>query len=104
MQKVLISTGIKNIVLSDAGIDFLVEHEGFNRDDVNPYILTARGTNEVYSLRTIHPVIRMVKALGDKAFHPRTVYKIVSIPNDVAWQITEHYGVEIVEELHRVWY
>jgi len=41
--------------------------------------------------------------LGKKANGGYAELKVVEIPDDVDWEITEYDGLEQVEEKHRVW-
>ncbi len=48
-------------------------------------------------------LVAVVRELGDKANGLFAKLKIVKIPNDVDWEITEYDGYERVEEKHRSW-
>ena len=51
-----------------------------------------------------HPVlIRIVEEWGDRANGPYSKLKIVEIPDEVNWVISEHDGSEWVAERHRTW-
>ena len=48
-------------------------------------------------------LVKTVMDLGKKANGRHAELKIVEIPDDVDWEITEYDGLEQVEEKHRVW-
>lgn len=48
-------------------------------------------------------LIQVVESLGDKAFGRFSKLKLVEIPDDTKWIITEYDGCERVEEKHRTW-
>ena len=49
-------------------------------------------------------LIDVVQKLGEKANDYYSDLKIVEIPDDVSWMITDYDGMEQIEEVHRVWY
>jgi hypothetical protein len=49
-------------------------------------------------------LIETIAALGDKANHWCSNLKIVTIPDDVDWEIHEYDGREHIAEKHRTWY
>lgn len=48
-------------------------------------------------------LIHVIEELGDKANTSVSKLKIIDIPDDIDWEITEYDGYEQVEEEHRVW-
>ena len=48
-------------------------------------------------------LIRVVEELGKNAWGHFAKLKIVKIPNDVDWEISEYDGFEHVAEKHRTW-
>ena len=48
-------------------------------------------------------LIEVIKELGKKANSRYSELKIVEIPSDVDWEISEYDGLEKVEEKHRSW-
>ena len=48
-------------------------------------------------------LVKTVMDLGKKANGKFAELKVVEIPDDVDWEITEYDGLEQVEEKHRVW-
>jgi len=48
-------------------------------------------------------LIRVVEELGGEANGHCAELKVVSIPDDVKWQISKVDGVELVSEVHRTW-
>ncbi|KAE8558963.1 hypothetical protein [Paenibacillus polymyxa] len=61
------------------------------------------GDRDDKEIRTNKDVIAVVKALGDKANGPCAELKIVEVPDDIEWIITDYDGLETVAEEHRVW-
>jgi hypothetical protein len=48
-------------------------------------------------------LIECVETLGKKVNTDYSDLKIVEIPDDVEWEITEYDGWEQIEEVHRIW-
>jgi len=48
-------------------------------------------------------LVRVVKELGEKACSKYASLKVVEIPADVDWQISEYDGSEWIAEKHRTW-
>ena len=62
--------------------------------------------SEVYSFeldRTDPILIQVVEALGAEADGRFAKLRIIEIPDDIEWEITEYDGIESVEEVHRKW-
>ncbi|MBD2861625.1 hypothetical protein [Paenibacillus oceani] len=55
------------------------------------------------SLRTNPDVLSVIEELGKEANGPCSDLRIVEIPDDIEWTITDYDGLEQVEEVHRVW-
>ncbi len=49
-------------------------------------------------------LIQIVKSLGEEANGKHAELKIVSIPDNIDWKISEYDGMETIEEKHRSWY
>ena len=63
--------------------------------------------SEVYSFeldRTDPILIQVVEALGAEADGRFAKLRIIEIPDDIEWEITEYDGSELVEEVHRKWF
>lgn len=51
-----------------------------------------------------HPdLVKVVEKLKEDSFGVSATLKIVEIPDDVKWEITEYDGLEKIEEVHRSW-
>jgi hypothetical protein len=48
-------------------------------------------------------LVAVVEELADAACGMFAELKVVEIPDDVSWEISEYDGMESVEELHRSW-
>lgn len=48
-------------------------------------------------------LVEAVERLGERANGSSALLKVVEIPDEVDWYISEHAGVESVEERHRSW-
>jgi len=53
--------------------------------------------------RTDNNLIQVIKELGKEANDKFAELKIVTIPDNVKWEITEGDGMECIEEIHRKW-
>ena len=62
---------------------------------------------EIYDFeldRTDPVLIQIVETLGAEANGRFAKLRIIEIPDDVEWEITEYDGNESVEEVHRKWF
>ncbi len=48
-------------------------------------------------------LVKIVRELGMSANGPHANLKIVEVPGDVEWDVSEYDGVEWVAEKHRTW-
>jgi hypothetical protein len=55
-------------------------------------------------LRTDAILLEVVDELGTEANGQCAKIKIIEIPDDVEWEISEYDGIEHVAEKHRTWY
>jgi len=69
-----------------------------NRDELSRYLWSEDNIK-----RDDPALVRTVMDLGKKANGGYAELKVVEIPDDVDWEITEYDGLEQVEEKHRVW-
>lgn len=53
--------------------------------------------------RTDPALIQVVQELGKEAGGEGSTLKIVTIPDDIQWNIDEYDGVESIHEAHRSW-
>lgn len=53
--------------------------------------------------RTDKQLIQVIEELGDEANGSCAKLKIVEIPDDIKWLISDYDGIEEVEEVHRSW-
>lgn len=57
-----------------------------------------------YNNRENPILIKVIETLGEKANGSHSKIKIVEIPDDVKYEITDYDGKETIEEVHSVWY
>ena len=53
--------------------------------------------------RTDPDLINIIEEMGEKANSKNSKLKIVEIPDDVNWRISEYDGQEKIREVARVW-
>ena len=53
--------------------------------------------------RTHEGLVEVVRQLGSQANGRFADLKIVEIPDNIEWEISEYDGIETVEEKHREW-
>ena len=53
--------------------------------------------------RTDSVLIEVVEELGEKANGCHAQLKVVEIPDDMKYEITDYDGIETLHEIHRVW-
>lgn len=92
-MKIVINRAFGGFGLSELGRQKLAELKGIP----NEY-----GPHDDFK-RTDADLITVVRVLGDKANGDYAKLRIVDIPDDVEWIISEHDGQETVEEKHRSW-
>ncbi|MDY6834171.1 MAG: hypothetical protein SVY53_05150 [Chloroflexota bacterium] len=59
---------------------------------------------EYFYDRSDPKLVAVVEKLGEEANGRFAKLKVVEIPDDVEWEISDYDGMEIVEEVHRGWY
>lgn len=69
-----------------------------NMEELNRYLWNEEGIK-----RDDPAFVKMVEDLGGKASGRFAKLRVVEIPDDVDWEITEYNGLEQVEEKHRIW-
>lgn len=73
-------------------LEFMVDGKKFYQFEVSEY-----------DNRENPILIEVIETLGGKADGRYSDLKIVEIPDDVQYEITDYDGVETVEEIHRSW-
>lgn len=53
--------------------------------------------------RTDPVLVKVVEEMGEKSYGEFAKLKIVEIPDDIEWEISEYDGIERIEEQHRSW-
>ena len=90
-------------VAARKGVQLTVE----NTDKVFPTFRDSEGNRfsdySLYEDRTDPDLIAVIEILGADAAGPFSKPRIIEIPDDVQWEITEYDGIETIEEVHRSW-
>ncbi len=93
-MKIAINTCFGGFGLSEKALKRLTElglsHDGY----ISSFDINARSDPRV---------VQVVEELGDESWGDHAELKIVDIPDDVEWHITEYDGIETVRENHRTW-
>lgn len=89
-MKVVINQCFGGFGLSGEAEELLAQRKGVTLEDLD------------YG-RTDPDLVAVVEALGSRANDYYSDLKIVEIPDDVKWHITEYDGVEKIREDHRTW-
>lgn len=109
-MKIVINSCYGGFSISKKAIEYMAEkgnetairaRETFNKLDEK--YDTSYHVMSSYKDRTNSLLIETVEALGKEANGKYAELKIVEIPDDVDWEITEYDGWETVEEKHRSW-
>jgi hypothetical protein len=122
MTKVVINTCFGGFGLSDVAFEKLLERKGiefvkvedmeYRSIDISYYyrkgmVDDEEGYLSVYDFirdRSDADLIGVIEELGlDKAAGKYAKLKIVEVPDDVEWHISEYDGAEHVAENHRTW-
>lgn len=56
-----------------------------------------------YSHRNDEVLVSIIEELGSSANGRASSLKVVEVPDDIEWEITEYDGWERIEEVHRTW-
>lgn len=97
-----IKTGTRYIVINKC-------YGGFGLSDraINEYKKLSGITDKDFYDRDVARddpyLVKVVKELGSRANGDHANLKIVEIPGDVDWEISEYDGMEWVAEKHRTW-
>jgi len=122
MKKIIINKCYGGFGLSDEAYEWLMKNKGWRvteyledgntlKDKSAKIILVGESWGigkywavaETDKLRVDKDLIECVEKLKDKASGKLAKLKIVEIPNDVKWVISEYDGVESIHEVHRSW-
>jgi hypothetical protein len=97
-----LKTGVRYVVINDC-------HGGFGLSDaaVVRYMQLIGQTEQDFAHRDLDRddpyLVQVVKEMGDAASGPHAKLKIVEIPGDVDWFVSEYDGAEWIAEKHRTW-
>lgn len=95
-MKVVINNCFGGFGLSDEAEAWLYKR-GLDVNDFGTF------TNE-NKLRTQPLLVECVETLGKDVNTSYSELKIIEIPDDVDWGISEYDGIESIHEVHRVWH
>lgn len=120
-MKIVINDCIGGFGLSDEAIELYLtksgqtpfykqEYNGFNMYSSEPFVkdgkvyITDGKIFQEHNLARNDPIlIEVIEQLGKKADGEHAELKIVDIPDDVKWEITQHGGNETIREKSRSW-
>lgn len=90
---------------ADFGLDFFTIDLGetIGRFDIPPEVWKNDYLYLNEEHRTDSVLVEVVEELGEKANGYRAQLKVVEIPDDMKYEITDYDGIETLHELHRVW-
>lgn len=107
MRKIVINCKFGGFSLSNQAIELYGTLSGIilNKNSSKLYC-REDGTyfNHRYLSRTDAILIEVVEKLGKNANGKFSDLRIISIPEDVEWEICEHDGSEWIAEKHRKWF
>jgi hypothetical protein len=113
MQKIVINGDFGGFGLSNEAVEFYGKLAQLNlvaqtdkHDFVNYYRDSINDDNyfSYYDIKRDDPIlVQVVEQLGDLANTKYSNLKVVEIPNNVEWYISEYDGIEHVAEKHRTW-
>lgn len=107
-MKIVINVCYGGFGLSDKAIEKYLEYEygRFTKEGRDYYIGDFRNGDyfsEYDILRDNLNLIKVVEELKEDANGMFAKLKIVEIPDDVTWDISEYDGWETIHEIHRIW-
>lgn len=120
-MKVVINTCFGGFRLSSEAAEWLIENRGWGEsDDEDFYYSNPEGKwvfkfkqgnilkiGKLYSddeeFRSDEDVVAAVEALGKGSSARVSKLKVVEIPDNIIWEITEYDGVEAIREVSRTW-
>jgi hypothetical protein len=115
-MKVAINTCHGGFGLSDQAFELILERKGIPYDKVKSVYSTAcafdyyeKGTETLlneynfYYDREDADLIYAIESLGENADGWAAKLKIVTIPDDVEYEVEEYDGLEHIAEKHRTW-
>ena len=113
MTKVAINTCFGGFGISNKALRRILRNKGikFEADDQNIYYRKGYLHDQDHVLypydfcqdRSDPDLIEAIEYLGEQAFGWCAVLKVVEVPDDVEWHISEYDGLEHVAEDHRTW-
>ena len=82
-------------------------HDRVSRHDTQRYGRTIKVNDaywdESYIERDDPYLVQVVREMGTKVNTDCSSLKIVSVPADVDWEVTDYDGLEFISERHRIW-
>lgn len=107
-MKIVINRCWGGFGLSSEAHKLIAERKGWKHacDDWDNDYWYNTSNQPIYSYdldRNDSDLIAVIEQLGDKAGSDYSELKIVNIPDDVDWYISDYDGIEKVHEQHRLW-
>lgn len=108
-MKVVINDDWGGFSLSKEAVKKLIEYGHENSNDYKEYISEMdKGDYKfnscyIYIKRNDPLLVKVVEELGETAEGMNAKLKIVEIPDNVEFEISDYDGMETIHELHRMW-
>lgn len=101
-MKVVINRRFGGFGVSKEAYDFMgLEWDGYGY--LSKYLEAKYGVFAPYKLRTDPKLVECVETLGKLANGSCADLKVVEIPDNIEWYISDYDGIETIEEKHRSW-
>jgi len=98
MQEIVINRCWGGYSLSQEAKEWLLK-----QDALMPSYIDLIYSSGSWRARSDKHLVQCIKELGERADGEHASLEIVSIPDDVDWQIVEYDGWEHIAERHRTW-
>lgn len=99
MQEIVINRCWGGYSLSQEAKEWLLK-----QDALTPSYVNLIGSYRIgWRVRSDKHLVQCIKELGERADGEHASLEIVSIPDDVDWQIVDYDGWEHIAERHRTW-
>ena len=106
-MKIVINADFGGFSLSDAAVKRYAEIIGLDVkcEGDGSWVYSDGNYFSEYDIPRNDPaLVQVVEELGKKTCGRYSLLKVVEIPDDVDWEISEYDGLEHVAEVHRTWW